>query len=317
MALVSAGAISLAEVNVELGRSASTTISMNDSNVRTLAQIGSGTISMSNFYGKSNCPASGTFLTTYCSGCNYYYRYANGSCGSYDSLIESNSQSCGCCPAYGQYHSQYCSGCTLYYRYHNGSCGLYEQVAEYNSQSCGCCPGYGGLAYFWCSGCTRYARYHDGGCGYYDQVYEYNSGACGCCPGYGTLYSTWCSGCDLYYRYHNGGCGYYDEYVQGNSPSCGCGAVDACQSCSGASYVSGCESRYVCGSCGFGGWGCCGYYTSDSNWGNVAVQMGIIAPGQCTYVTVCELGCGNGFSAQDANCVQTNGWGSWCAVSCC
>ena len=46
MALVSSGAISLADVNVELGRSASTTISLNDSNVRTLAQIGSGTISM-------------------------------------------------------------------------------------------------------------------------------------------------------------------------------------------------------------------------------------------------------------------------------
>jgi hypothetical protein len=62
MTLQSSGAISLANVNVELGRSSTTNISLNESAVRTLAGVASGTISLSNLYGKSAItftPASG------------------------------------------------------------------------------------------------------------------------------------------------------------------------------------------------------------------------------------------------------------------
>jgi hypothetical protein len=62
--MVSSGPISLAgnattgglnqSVNIELNRSATATINMNESAVRTLAAVPSGAISMSNFYGKSN-----------------------------------------------------------------------------------------------------------------------------------------------------------------------------------------------------------------------------------------------------------------------
>jgi hypothetical protein len=58
MALPSTGPISLANVNVELGLSSTTTISLNQTNVRTLAGVASGTISMSDLRGKS---AGGTF----------------------------------------------------------------------------------------------------------------------------------------------------------------------------------------------------------------------------------------------------------------
>ena len=54
MALPSSGAISLGQVNTELGLSATASINMGSTVVRTLFGIASGAISMSNGYGKSN-----------------------------------------------------------------------------------------------------------------------------------------------------------------------------------------------------------------------------------------------------------------------
>lgn len=54
MALPGSGQISLNDVNIELGISPGTLISLNDSAVRTLFGVPSGTISLSNGYGKSN-----------------------------------------------------------------------------------------------------------------------------------------------------------------------------------------------------------------------------------------------------------------------
>ncbi len=75
MALPSTGPISLANVNVELGLSSTATISLNQANVRTLAGVASGTISMSNLRGKTNVtftPAggdsAGTAVALYQSG---------------------------------------------------------------------------------------------------------------------------------------------------------------------------------------------------------------------------------------------------------
>jgi hypothetical protein len=56
MALQSSGSISLGQVNTELNKSATASISLNDADVRNLAAIVSGQISMSNFYGKSSNP---------------------------------------------------------------------------------------------------------------------------------------------------------------------------------------------------------------------------------------------------------------------
>jgi hypothetical protein len=41
------------------------------------------------------CEASGTLITTYCSGVDKYGTYADGQCGTYDQLIEANSFDCG------------------------------------------------------------------------------------------------------------------------------------------------------------------------------------------------------------------------------
>lgn len=56
MTLQSSGAISLGNVNTELGRSATATISLGETAVRTLAGVSSGAISLSSLYGKSSAP---------------------------------------------------------------------------------------------------------------------------------------------------------------------------------------------------------------------------------------------------------------------
>ena len=91
MTLNASGPISLAgdtageSVNIELGKSATSTISLNDVDVRTLAGVGSGTISLYDFYGKSTyvygqeefstagtylwtCPADVTSVAVVCVG---------------------------------------------------------------------------------------------------------------------------------------------------------------------------------------------------------------------------------------------------------
>ena len=54
MALPASGPLSINNINVELGKSGTTTSSLGQTDFRTLAGVASGTISMSNFYGKAN-----------------------------------------------------------------------------------------------------------------------------------------------------------------------------------------------------------------------------------------------------------------------
>jgi hypothetical protein len=61
MTLPTSGAISLSQVNTELGLAANTAINLNQANVRALAGVASGAISMSNLYGKSTLTLIATF----------------------------------------------------------------------------------------------------------------------------------------------------------------------------------------------------------------------------------------------------------------
>lgn len=65
MTLQSSGAISLNNVNVELGRSGTASINMNETAVRTLAGVASGSYGMNSFYGKSYYKYNGTLTQTY------------------------------------------------------------------------------------------------------------------------------------------------------------------------------------------------------------------------------------------------------------
>ena len=60
MALPTSGPLSINNINVELGKAGTTQSSLGQTDFRTLAGVASGTISMSNFYGKANW----TFVTT-------------------------------------------------------------------------------------------------------------------------------------------------------------------------------------------------------------------------------------------------------------
>jgi len=71
MPLVSSGEISIGgsttnrSINLELGRSATATSSLNESALRTLAGVSSGQISLSSFYGKSNASVAISDQTAY------------------------------------------------------------------------------------------------------------------------------------------------------------------------------------------------------------------------------------------------------------
>lgn len=75
MALPGSGAISLNNVNAELGLSGTATISLNDAAVRTLFAINSGAISMSDGHGKSNLSA---YLTA--QNCTSYFYQGPSHC---------------------------------------------------------------------------------------------------------------------------------------------------------------------------------------------------------------------------------------------
>ena len=123
----------------------------------------------------SGCAAYGTYITSFCSGCTLYYRYANGSCGTYD-VSQGCTTSCGgccCATAYGTYLYDGCSGCDYYYYYADGCYGTYSTLQQSNSPNCGCGGGptcfihYGDGSGWWqgvdCNGnpVSGYANYYE------------------------------------------------------------------------------------------------------------------------------------------------------------
>ena len=185
----SGNSIALSQVSSEMGYSADTSRNLNEAAVRTLFGVGvsPAQIAMSNGFGRSYCPANGTYANySYCSGYTLYYRYysgsaSNGTCGTYDSVVQYNSSTCGYNPAV--WYTLYCGGdaylCT--------GCGDDDDSAG-GLQSCINC-GY----YTWaCAG--SYWGTDTYGCTLY-------VGSCCGCSDYGSCYlgDSYGGGC-------NGGC---------------------------------------------------------------------------------------------------------------
>ena len=66
----------------------------------------------------SSCPVVDTYLYISCSGCDLYYVYADGNCGTYSTLVAYNSSDCGCggyyCSCWGWDCDPYPNPCYYY-----------------------------------------------------------------------------------------------------------------------------------------------------------------------------------------------------------
>jgi hypothetical protein len=139
----------------------------------------SNTISMTT---SGSYPAYGTYLSQYCSGCTLYYRYANGSGGTYD-VSQGCTTACGgccCAPAYGTYQYAGCSGCDYNYYYADGCYGVYASLIESNSTSCGCGGGGGACFFAYSDGSGRMRGVYCDGSAYSGFSFSYGepTGAC-------------------------------------------------------------------------------------------------------------------------------------------
>lgn len=86
MTLPSSGAITLNDVNIELGRSSGASINLNDTDVRALSGVPSGQISMSNLHGKSWYGQSRGVYTVTTAAFYQYFGYTQGISGAINSI---------------------------------------------------------------------------------------------------------------------------------------------------------------------------------------------------------------------------------------
>jgi len=125
-------------------------------------------------------PKKGTYLTSYCTGYNLMYRYADGNGGNYSVLHEANSAGCGYVPPKpaGTVLNTYCIGEDKWTNYADGNYGTYTTLTEVRSIACGYKP-LGTFISSFCDGFTKIGVYSDGEGGTYNVLMESNSVECG------------------------------------------------------------------------------------------------------------------------------------------
>jgi hypothetical protein len=150
MALPSEGPISGSRINTEFGRQSTSEFQFSRAEGGAYGTLntaspakpnGVAPHALSEWYrydhGAVSCPAAGTYLGSYCSGCTLYYTYADGSCGSYD-MSQGVTTTCGpCCgaPPADQLLNSFCEECTEIFEYTDGCYGVYT-TEQLDSPNC-------------------------------------------------------------------------------------------------------------------------------------------------------------------------------------
>ena len=197
-------------------------------------------------------PGRDQLVKTFCDGNDKFGKFTDGNGGTYDKVIELNSDDCGYrkYPDLGTLLSTYCSNesggdgeevpsgnaFTRMGRYADGLGGTYNEVIKINDPDCGYkpYPPDGTIIAVFCSGVDKMTRYADGLGGTYDMPSELWSPDCMSeapptetptpTPSFvpaGTVLSHFCQGFSYYARIADGNGGITESLVGNNHASCG------------------------------------------------------------------------------------------------
>jgi len=180
---------------------------------------------------KFDCPPAGQLQSTFCSGTTKYGVYTDGSCGTYNQVIETNSTDCGYVPtpttAVPTISNVNPSQTSVSFNLTNNDSStatIYYEIGDSSPDSASVSVGAGQTVSRSLSGlsaCTAYTIYAEAqASGENRSSFDSESFTTDSTPN-GTLLSTYCSGTTLYGVYSNGSCGTYDQVIEFNSTTCG------------------------------------------------------------------------------------------------
>lgn len=188
-----------------------------------------------------NHPPKGALLSVYCNNLNRLGVYADGNGGSYEEIIEVDSERCGYVeqkpiqyPEQGTLLSKYCVGLDQFGLYADGYGGTFQNLIQMNAEECGFeeYPEKGTILSSRCDKSTLVKTVADGKGGSYE-LREENSKDCESCEAAGTLVEDHYTvngkkqsfRCDSSYTkfstFHDGKCGTYEKEVEFKSKDCG------------------------------------------------------------------------------------------------
>lgn len=180
---------------------------------------------------KFDCPPAGQLVTTFCSGTTLYGTYTNGSCGTYNQIIQTNSTSCGYVPTPTTSNPTISnvnpSQTSVSFNLKNNDSStatIYYEIGDSSPDANSVSVGAGQTVSRSLSGlssCNSYTIYAEAqASGENRSGFDSESFTTDSTPN-GTLLSTFCSSTTKYGVYSNGSCGTYNQIIETNSTDCG------------------------------------------------------------------------------------------------